>query len=105
GEQPGGGAVAGTRRRRGSGAARSGRRGGPVGGGGAAPMRGRELAGRYTLVEALGPAGRTWLARDTVLHRDVAVTRLPLPAGPPEARDRALADARAAGVITHPALV
>lgn len=68
-------------------------------------MRGRELAGRYTLVEALGPAGRTWLARDTVLHRDVAVTRLPLPAGPPEARDRALADARAAGVITHPALV
>lgn len=68
-------------------------------------MNGMVLAGRYTLVEALGSAGRTWLARDTVLHRDVAVTRIPLPAGPPEAVEHVLAEPRAAAVISHPALV
>src|SRR5690606_9015178 len=68
-------------------------------------MNGMVLAGRYTLVEALGSAGRTWLARDTVLHRDVAVTRIPLPPGPPEAIEAVLAEPRAAAVINHPALV
>jgi Serine/threonine protein kinase len=61
--------------------------------------------GRYEPVRALGASGRTWLARDTVLHRDVAITTIPLPPGPPEARDHALADARIAAGLSHPALV
>ncbi|MEW1844493.1 protein kinase, partial [Nonomuraea angiospora] len=84
-------------------------------------MRGTVLAGRYTLAEPLGPGGGTWLARDEVLHRDVAVRRIPLatarPAGEPDAtaagrpgsgvgeRERVLAEARFAASLSHPGLV
>ncbi|MET7334410.1 protein kinase [Nonomuraea sp. NPDC005650] len=85
------------------------------------------LAGRYNLVEPLGPGGGTWLARDEVLHRDVAVKRIPLTAAPsrsgrdgaagdrPDAgsgpgseageRERVLAEARFAASLSHPGLV
>ncbi|MEU6787747.1 serine/threonine-protein kinase [Nonomuraea angiospora] len=72
-------------------------------------MRGTVLAGRYTLVEPLGPGGGTWLARDEVLHRDVAVKRIPLTTAPPGSgageRERALAEARFAASLSHPGLV
>ncbi|MEV4018328.1 protein kinase, partial [Nonomuraea angiospora] len=84
-------------------------------------MRGTVLAGRYTLVEPLGPGGGTWLARDEVLHRDVAVRRIPLttarPADEPDTttggrpgsaageRERVLAEARFAASLSHPGLV
>ncbi|MFF4623240.1 protein kinase domain-containing protein [Nonomuraea jabiensis] len=84
-------------------------------------MRGTVLAGRYTLVEPLSPGGGTWLARDEVLHRDVAVRRIPLTTAPlaGEAgattggrpgsgageRERVLAEARFAASLSHPGLV
>ncbi|MFI7132659.1 protein kinase [Nonomuraea sp. NPDC050153] len=87
------------------------------------------LAGRYNLVEPLGPGGGTWLARDAVLHRDVAVKRIPLTATPARSgrdattgerpdpgpgsgsgsgereRERVLAAARFAASLSHPGLV
>ncbi|MET9247789.1 serine/threonine-protein kinase [Nonomuraea sp. NPDC003709] len=72
-------------------------------------MRGTVLAGRYTLVEPLGPGGGTWLARDEVLHRDVAVKRIPLTTARPGSgageRERVLAEARFAASLSHPGLV
>jgi len=68
-------------------------------------MRGQVLAGRYWLVEPLGSGRRIWLARDSVLHRDVAIVRIPVPAGSAAAREEALAAARAAAGLGHPALV
>ncbi|MBB5782358.1 protein kinase domain-containing protein [Nonomuraea jabiensis] len=75
-------------------------------------MRGTVLAGRYTLVEPLGPGGGTWLARDEVLHRDVAVRRIPLttatgglPSSGAGERERVLAGARFAASLNHPGLV
>ncbi|MFG6200652.1 serine/threonine-protein kinase [Nonomuraea sp. JJY05] len=78
-------------------------------------MRGTVLAGRYTLAEPLGPGGGTWLARDEVLHRDVAVKRIPLtaahattgaqPGSGAVERERVLAEARFAASLSHPGLV
>ncbi|MFI6740839.1 serine/threonine-protein kinase [Nonomuraea sp. NPDC050451] len=72
-------------------------------------MRGTVLAGRYTLVEPLGPGGSAWLARDEVLHRDVAVKRIPLTTAHEQPgageRERVLAEARFAASLSHPGLV
>jgi eukaryotic-like serine/threonine-protein kinase len=70
------------------------------------------LAGRYRLVDPLGSGGmgRVWLARDEVLHRDVAIkeVNLPLdlsPADRAELRVRTLREARTAARLSHPNVV
>ncbi|MEO3870086.1 serine/threonine-protein kinase [Nonomuraea sp. B12E4] len=70
----------------------------------------RIIAGRYHLLAPLGEggAGTVWRARDAVLHREVAVKELRLPADPAR-RERALTDAlreaRAAASLSHPAII
>ena len=63
------------------------------------------LLGRYRLLERLGAGGFgvVWRARDELLHREVAVKRIPLaPGGDSERASReALATAR----LAHPAIV
>ncbi|MFI5839712.1 protein kinase [Catenuloplanes sp. NPDC051500] len=68
----------------------------------------RSLAGRYTLLRALGQGamGRVWLARDEMLRRDVAVKELVPPPGLSEAetaqlRERSLREARAIAQLSH----
>ncbi|MDQ0367302.1 serine/threonine protein kinase [Catenuloplanes indicus] len=68
----------------------------------------RSLAGRYTLIRALGQGamGRVWLARDEMLRRDVAVKELVPPPGLSEEetaqlRERSLREARAIAQLSH----
>src|SRR5690349_17792380 len=70
------------------------------------------VAVRYRLVEPLGRGGmgRVWKARDEVLHRDVAIKHVVLPAGLTDAEQEALhqqtlREARAAARISHPNVV
>jgi hypothetical protein len=70
------------------------------------------LAGRYRLVEQLGVGGmgRVWLARDEILHRDVAIKEIVLPEGlttseREELRQLTLREARAAAQLSHPNVV
>jgi hypothetical protein len=70
------------------------------------------VAVRYRLVEPLGKGGmgRVWKARDEVLHRDVAIKHVVLPAGLNDAEQEALhqqslREARAAARISHPNVV
>jgi hypothetical protein len=70
------------------------------------------IAGRYRLGRSLGVGGmgRVWLARDEVLHRDVAIKEVALPFGlsdneREELRARTLREARAAARLSHPNVV
>jgi len=70
------------------------------------------LAGRYRLLEPLGNGGmgRVWLARDEVLHRDVAIKEVNIPidlsaAEREELRIRTLREARTAARLSHPNVV
>src|SRR6266480_6170163 len=70
------------------------------------------IAGRYRLGRSLGVGGmgRVWLARDEVLHRDVAIKEVALPFGlsddeREELRARTLREARAAARLNHPNVV
>ncbi len=70
------------------------------------------VAGRYRILRSLGAGGmgRVWLARDEVLHREVAIKEIVLPFGLPdpereELRMRTLREARAAARLSHPNVV
>jgi eukaryotic-like serine/threonine-protein kinase len=66
------------------------------------------VLGRYQLLERLGAGGFgvVWRAHDGLLHRDVAVKVIPLPAGEDgEGRERATREALAAARLGHPAIV
>src|SRR5437762_3697418 len=70
------------------------------------------VAERYRLGQSLGVGGmgRVWLARDEVLHRDVAIKEVALPFGladdeRAELRSRTLREARAAARLNHPNVV
>ena len=75
-------------------------------------MTQRVLAGRYRLTDRIGRGGMgvVWRARDTVLHRDVAVKEVLLPDGLDESdraelRGRALREAQAAALLDHPGII
>ncbi|MGK5741625.1 protein kinase domain-containing protein [Micromonospora sp. URMC 103] len=75
-------------------------------------MRQLLIAGRYRLVDLVGTGGmgRVWLARDEMLHRDVAVKEIVPPAWLGEAerdevRLRSLREARTAARLNHPNVV
>jgi serine/threonine protein kinase len=70
------------------------------------------VAERYRLTSQIGSGGmgRVWLARDEVLHRDVAVKEVMLPEElsdreREELFQRTLREARAAGRLNHPNVV
>ncbi|NBE53485.1 serine/threonine-protein kinase, partial [Streptomyces boluensis] len=73
----------------------------------------RIIDGRFELIERLGSGGMgtVWRARDTVLHREVALkeVRSPDPAASPDAdrvlRERVLREARALARLSHPHVV
>ncbi|NUT35138.1 MAG: serine/threonine protein kinase [Hamadaea sp.] len=72
----------------------------------------RLVAGRYLLREPVGAGGmgRVWLARDEVLHREVAVKEVVPPAWLTDAergqlRELTLREARAAARLNHPHVV
>ena len=73
---------------------------------------GRLIAGRYRLENELGGGamGTVWSGTDELLRRPVAVKEIRLPPGMPEEeaaelRERALREARAIAVVTHPGVV
>ncbi|MEB3368099.1 serine/threonine-protein kinase [Saccharopolyspora mangrovi] len=73
---------------------------------------GRLIAGRYRLERKLGGGamGTVWYATDELLHRPVAVKEVKLAPGMPEEeaaelRERALREARAIAVLSHPNVV
>jgi len=63
------------------------------------------VLGRYRLLECLGAGGFgvVWRAHDELLHREVAVKRIPL--APGEDGERASREALAAARLAHPAIV
>ncbi len=70
------------------------------------------IAGRYRLAEPLGEGGggTVWRAVDELLRREVAVKQLRIPSGLSESElaeftGRAVQEARAAGRLSHPAIV
>jgi serine/threonine-protein kinase len=69
---------------------------------------GRRLYGRYRIERRIGSGGSAdvWLAHDDRLDRTVAI-KTPLPEALPDdaARDRFVAEARAAAGLSHPAIV
>ena len=73
---------------------------------------GRLIAGRYRLQGPLGRGamGIVWRGRDELLHRDVAVKEVQIPALAPASEaetiyQRTLREARTAGRLTHPGVV
>jgi serine/threonine protein kinase len=69
------------------------------------PGSGALVLGRYRLLERLGAGGFgvVWRASDELLHRDVAVKRIPL--APGEDGERASREALASARLAHPAIV
>ncbi|MGW5265458.1 serine/threonine-protein kinase [Microbispora sp. NPDC004025] len=70
------------------------------------------LAGRYQLAESLGEGGggTVWRAHDELLRREVAIKQVRVPPGLDDREragflGRAVEEARAAGRLTHPAIV
>ncbi|WP_237110908.1 serine/threonine-protein kinase [Nonomuraea sp. MG754425] len=70
------------------------------------------IAGRYRVVRALGQGGMgtVWLAHDELLHRDVAIKELLLPASlgvaeREEALQRSMREAMAAAQLRHPGII
>lgn len=71
----------------------------------AAPATDSLVLGRYRLCEQLGAGGFgvVWRAHDELLHREVAVKRIPLPVDGDS--ERASREALAAARLSHPAIV
>ena len=70
-------------------------------------MIGTVLANRYEIVRELGRGGMgiVYLARDTVLEREVAVKMLPPALLSPEAEERFRREARVVGRMDHPGII